>query len=272
MKQIIIAALLACLMLASCGKNTDETNHSDTASSPSSSSQTSAPESSQTVTESASEQDAPASSQPSTDDESQAVDESSDSSASSEPAQETDDTQSETIPAYHTGSVDLSTIPADARSWVYDVRFTSIPFELQYAAGGVGKVEAWAESCDWMINLALFFRDFEMTADQVKEILFEEQTEFPPEITPEEVDILCSDDWAAINNLMVSPYAAASESGDIYTIFWLGEHSAKDYAAAGLDAQAIASAIENTQSLNMQETDVYCKQASQALADYQTSQ
>lgn len=226
--RMLATVLLTAVMFASCGKTTDQQSSS-------------APETtSQTAEQTSSENE----------------------SSSSQPEQQE---QQEQTPEIHLGSADLSTIPADARSWVYTGRFTSIPFELQDAAGGVDKVEAWAESCDWMINWALFIREFDLYAEQIKEILFDEQLQIPPDVTAEEVDILCSDDWAAINQLMVSEYAVAAENGEIYTIFWLGEHTAADYAAAGLSEDAILSAIENCEERNIAEVLPYCESARQAL-------
>lgn len=276
MKKIWILTLITCLLLASCGGNSQTSSQNSeptSASSVSESSESSAENETESEAESGNENGNESESSESSD----ILDETS-AQTSSEP--ETEESSAETVPeteetlqpAVHTGDVDLKSFPADARSWIYDSRFTSIPFELQAEAGGVGAVEAWAGERGWIINLADFFHDFEMTADQVNSILFDQQLEIPPDITAEEVEILCSDDWAAINNLMVSPYAVASETGDIYTIFWLGEHSAEDYAKAGLDAEAIASAIQQTQALNIQETDSYCEQAQQSLASYQALQ
>ncbi len=271
MKKIWILTLITCLLLASCGGNSQTSSQNSeptSASSVSESSESSAENETESEAESGNESESSDSSDISGETSAQTSSE-PETEESSETAPETEETLQ---PAVHTGDVDLKSFPADARSWIYDSRFTSIPFELQAEAGGVGAVEAWAGERDWIINLADFFHDFEMTADQVNSILFDQQLEIPPDITAEEVEILCSDDWAAINNLMVSRYAVASESGDIYTIFWLGEHSAEDYAEAGLDAEAIASAIQQTQALNIQETDSYCEQAQQSLASYQALQ
>lgn len=264
--RLLAAVLLTAVLFASCGKTTDQQSSS-------------APETTSPTAEQTSSENESSSSQP----EQQPSDPSSEESSTStifqtdeentastevptsQPEQQEQQEQQEQTPDIHLGSADLSTIPADARSWVYTNRFTSIPFELQYAAGGVDKVEAWAESCDWMINWALFIREFDLYAEQIKEILFDEQLQIPPDVTAEEVDILCSDDWAAINQLMVSEYAVAAENGEIYTIFWLGEHTAADYAAAGLSEDAILSAIENCEERNIAEVLPYCESARQAL-------
>lgn len=264
--RMLATVLLTAVLFASCGKTTDQQSSS-------------APETTSPTAEQTSSENESSSSQP----EQQPSDPSSEESSTStifqtdeentastevptsQPEQQEQQEQQEQTPDIHLGSADLSTIPADARSWVYTNRFTSIPFELQYAAGGVDKVEAWAESCDWMINWALFIREFDLNAEQIKEILFDEQLQIPPDVTAEEVDILCSDDWAAINQLMVSEYAVAAENGEIYTIFWLGEHTAADYAVAGLSGDAILSAIENCEERNIAEVLPYCESARQAL-------
>lgn len=264
--RLLAAVLLTAVLFASCGKTTDQQSSS-------------APETTSPTAEQTSSENESSSSQP----EQQPSDPSSEESSTStifqtdeentastevptsQPEQQEQQEQQEQTPDIHLGSADLSTIPADARSWVYTNRFTSIPFELQYAAGGVDKVEAWAESCDWMINWALFIREFDLNAEQIKEILFDEQLQIPPDVTAEEVDILCSDDWAAINQLMVSEYAVAAENGEIYTIFWLGEHTAADYAVAGLSGDAILSAIENCEERNIAEVLPYCESARQVL-------
>lgn len=264
--RLLAAVLLTAVLLASCSETTNQQNSSV----PETTSQ--AAEQTSSENESSSSQPEQQPSEPSSEESSTStisqIDEENTTSTevpTSQPEQQEQQEQQEQTPNIHLGSADLSTIPADARSWVYTNRFTSIPFELQYAAGGVDKVEAWAESCDWMINWALFIREFDLYAEQIKEILFDEQLQIPPDVTAEEVDILCSDDWAAINQLMVSEYAVAAENGEIYTIFWLGEHTAADYAAAGLSEDAILSAIENCEERNIAEVLPYCESARQAL-------
>lgn len=265
--KLLAAVLLTAVLLASCSETTNQQNSSV----PETTSQTA--EQTPSENESSSSQPEQQPSDPSSEESSTStisqIDEENNTvsteNPTSQPEQQEQQEQQEQIPDIHLGSVDLSTIPADARSWVYTGRFTSIPFELQYAAGGVDKVESWAESCDWMINWALFIREFDLDAEQIKEILFDEQLQIPPDVTAEEVDILCSDDWAAINQLMVSEYAVAAENGEIYTIFWLGEHTAADYAAAGLSEDAILSAIENCEERNIAEVLPYCESARQAL-------
>ena len=224
--RMLATVLLTAVLFASCGKTTDQ----QSSSAPETTSQTAEQTSSENESSSSQPEQqpsVPSSEESSTSTISQIHEENTTSTEvpTSQPEQQE---QQEQTPEIHLGSADLSTIPADARSWVYTGRFTSIPFELQDAAGGVDKVEAWAESCDWMINWALFIREFDLDAEQIKEILFDEQLQIPPDVTAEEVDILCSDDWAAINQLMVSEYAVAAENGEIYTIFWLGEHTAAD--------------------------------------------
>lgn len=264
--RLLAAVLLTAVLFASCSKTTDQQSSSapettsPTAEQTSSENESSASQLEQQPSDPSSE-DSSTSTISQTDEENAASTEIPTSQSEQQEQQE----QQEQTPDIHLGSADLSTIPADARSWVYTGRFTSIPFELQYAAGGVDKVEAWAESCDWMINWALFIREFDLDAEQIKEILFDEQLQIPPDATAEEVDILCSDDWAAINQLMVSEYAVAAENGEIYTIFWLGEHTAADYAAAGLSEDAILSAIENCEERNIAEVLPYCESARQAL-------
>lgn len=103
---------------------------------------------------------------------------------------------------------------------------------------------------DWIDNdkepydLQTFIEYFGLTADELKEVLNVGSPDYA-DINPsaEEIDILCSGDQAAINRTFASEYAAVSESGSIYTILWLAEHSASDYQAEGISKAEIDSVI-----------------------------
>ena len=282
MKRILAAMMFTALLLASC-------NVADTTESSEPSVETIVTESSESTPESSTSETSEASE---TSEESEVSEESEEVSetvsisssevsetessvSESEPEESSDQTQTFKSPfssTVHTGDIDFRSIPDDHKKWVYNSTFTAIPFELQGYVGKSKDIDEWAQSYDWQISLQAFIEDFGLTADEINQVLFNQETQFPVEVTPEEIDILCSGDQAAINRAFVSEYAALSETGDIYTIFWLGEHTAEDYKSAGLTADAIASAIENCQTLGIEAVDAYCTQAQTALATFEAEQ
>ena len=274
MKRVITSIILAGLLLTSCG------NASITTESSESSVETVVTESSESTTESSSaeaSEEIPSESE----DESETISDSSEvtetesSISTSEPDESSAQTETYKSPfssTVHTGDIDFRSIPDDHKKWVYNATFTAIPFDLQSYVDNNQDIDEWAQSYDWQISLQAFIEDFGLTADEIKNVLFEQETSFPVDVTPDEIDILCSGDQAAINRTFVSEYAALSETGDIYTIFWLGEHTAEDYKAAELTADAIASAIENCQTLGIEAVDAYCTQAQTALTTFEAGQ
>ena len=272
MKKILAAIVLSALLLASC-------NAADTTESSDSSVETVVSEPSESTPESSSAEASEVSEESEEESEtasmSSEVSETESSVSESEPEVSSDPTQTFKSPfssTVHTGDIDFRSIPDDHKKWVYNSTFTAIPFELQGYVGKSKDIDEWAQSYDWQISLQAFIEDFGLTADEINQVLFNQETQFPVEVTPEEIDILCSGDQAAINRAFVSEYAALSETGDIYTIFWLGEHTAEDYEAAGLTADAVASAIENCQTLGIEAVDAYCTQAQTALATFEAEQ
>ena len=282
MKRILAAMMFTALLLASC-------NVADTTESSEPSVETIVTESSESTPESSTSETSEASE---TSEESEVSEESEEVSetvsisssevsetessvSESEPEESSEQTQTFKSPfssSVHTGDIVFRSIPNDHKKWVYNSTFTAIPFDLQGYVGKNKDIDEWAQSYDWQISFQAFIADFGLTADEIKQILFEQETQFPAEVTPEEIDILCSGDQAAINRTFVSEYAALSETGDIYTIFWLGEHTAEDYKSAGLSADAIASAIENCQALGIEVVDEYCAKAQAALNTFEAAQ
>lgn len=102
---------------------------------------------------------------------------------------------------------------------------------------------------DWIDNdkephdLQTFIEYFDLTADEVKEVLGVNNPDYDDGPSSEEIDILCSGDQAAINRMFASEYAAVSDSGSIYTILWLAEHTAADYEAEGIPKSEIEAVI-----------------------------
>lgn len=282
MKRILAAILFASLLLASCGNGNTATETSE------SSVETSVTESSESSLESSTSETSEASETSEESEVSEESEEESETVSASSEVSEAENSASETAPeesseqtvtfkspfssTVHTGDIDFRSIPDDHKKWVYNSTFTAIPFDLQGYVGKNKDIDEWAQSYDWQISFQAFIADFGLTADEIKQILFEQETQFPAEVTPEEIDILCSGDQAAINRTFVSEYAALSETGDIYTIFWLGEHTAEDYKSAGLSADAIASAIENCQALGIEVVDEYCAKAQAALNTFEAAQ
>ena len=128
---------------------------------------------------------------------------------------------------------------------VYNWTYSGIDGSLMDYVGD-GLFSDWINNDKEPHNLQTFIEYFDLTADEVKEVLGVNQPDYDDQdINPssEEIDILCSGDQAAINRTFASEYAAVSESGSIYTILWLAEHSASDYQAEGISKAEIDSVI-----------------------------
>ena len=128
---------------------------------------------------------------------------------------------------------------------VYNWTYSGIDGSLMDYVGD-GLFSDWINNDKEPHNLQTFIEYFDLTADEVKEVLGVNQPDYDDQdINPssEEIDILCSGDQAAINRTFASEYAAVSDSGSIYTILWLAEHTAADYEAEGIPKSEIESVI-----------------------------
>ena len=58
--------------------------------------------------------------------------------------------------------------------------------------------------------------------------------------TDEQIDALFSGDQGRVNRAFCGPLAFINEAdGELYSIYWLAEHSAEDYTAAGLPLEQV---------------------------------
>ncbi len=106
-----------------------------------------------------------------------------------------------------------------------------------------------------------------MTYEDLIEVLSPSEAPDPDglRLSVSDIEILCSGDQAAINRNFVSEYAALSEDGSIYTVFWLAAHTAEEYEAAGLSEAAVDTALQNCAELEIPALDEYISKAKSAL-------
>lgn len=95
-------------------------------------------------------------------------------------------------------------------------------------------------------NILNFIKEFNIP----KEDFIKANTVSPDNIlyTQEEIEILYSNDMAAINLAFMNPDAIYS-NGEIYTPEWLDNHSAKDYAKAGISENDLKRVVDQRTSL-----------------------
>ncbi len=251
MKKIVTILLISSLLLTACG-------NAATSEESSAVSESSAAESSE-VSENSEEASA---------DSENNIEESSTGSSEGENEQEID--AEETVQVY-SSDVDLTAIGGDGIDWDYCFKYNSIPGDLITYIGDA-EFDAWVQDKSTAPHtMQSCIEHFGLTVDDVMQALNPpETTEYAEVLTVSDIETLCSGDQAAINKNFVSPYAAVSEKGDIYTIFWLAEHGAEDYADAGLTAEAVEAALSSCTELGIEAVDGYVAQAevqAAALAD-----
>jgi outer membrane lipoprotein-sorting protein len=181
--------------------------------------------------------------------------------SSSENTQETSDE----VKVY-SADVDLTAIGGESLYWDYDFRYYDISGELIRYVGN-DDFQSWVRT-GAEVNMQTFIERYDLSSDEITNILKSKETADTPDVlTISDVETLCSGDQAEINRTFVSPYAVVSESGDIYTIFWLAEHDAQDYEEAGLSAAAIEAALEQAAALEIDAVNTYIEQVEDSLAD-----
>ena len=150
-------------------------------------------------------------------------------------------------------------------SWIYNDVYNTIDGMLIYYIGS-GRFDDWVKNTDTPHNMQTCVEEFDLTADEVVAALTAggEPLEISG-LTEAEIGTLCSGDQAAINRAFASDFAAVSESGSIYTIFWLGTHTADDYRAAGLSAEAVRAAADSCMELGIESVNPYIAAAKSAL-------
>ena len=151
-------------------------------------------------------------------------------------------------------------------NWDYNDVYDSIPGELIGYVGDDAVSEWVGIGFNPGSNLLSFIEHFSLTEKEIRAALTESGNTIDVYgLTDESLDALCSGDQAAINRAFASDFAAVSESGSIYTIFWLGTHTADDYRAAGLSAEAVRAAADSCMELGMESVNPYIAAAKSAL-------
>ena len=129
-------------------------------------------------------------------------------------------------------------------NWDYNDVYDSIPGELIGYVGNDAVSEWIGIGFNPESNLQAFIEDFSLTAEEIRAALTESGNTIDVYgLTDESLEALCSGDQAAINRTFASEYAAVSDSGSIYTILWLAEHTAADYEAEGIPKSELESVI-----------------------------
>ena len=159
----------------------------------------------------------------------------------------------------YTEDVDLEAIGGDSIRWDYVFKYDNIPEGvIRYI--GLDTFDAWVkdESYAKDKNIQNCIEYFGLTKEDLTEALDPPETDDTGfDLTVSEIDALCSGDQAKINKTFASEYAAVSESGSIYTVFWLAAHTAKDYKAAGLSESTVETALQNCAELDIPAVNEY---------------
>ena len=67
--------------------------------------------------------------------------------------------------------------------------------------------------------------------------------------TDEQIDAIYSGDQKKINRAFCGSLAVYNENdGELYSIYWMAEHTAEDYIAAGLSLEQVREVVELSQS------------------------
>ena len=171
-------------------------------------------------------------------------------------------TFSESTADVYTEDVDLTAIGGDSTDWDYAYRYYDIPSELiQYV--GNDDFQQWAAKDYKAVNIQTVIERYHLTYDDLISVLSPSETPDPDGLclTVSDVETLFSGDQAKINKTFASEYAAVSESGSIYTVFWLAAHTAEDYKAAGLSESAVETALSNCAELDIPAVNEYVAEA-----------
>ena len=163
----------------------------------------------------------------------------------------------------YTEDVDLEAIGGDSIRWDYVFKYDNIP-EGVICYIGLDTFDAWVkdESYAKDKNIQNCIEYFGLTKEDLTEALDPPETDDTGfDLTVSEIDALCSGDQAKINKTFASEYAAVSESGSIYTVFWLAAHTAKDYKAAGLSESTVETALQNCAELDIPAVNEYVAKA-----------
>ena len=171
-------------------------------------------------------------------------------------------TSSESTVDVYTEDVDLEAIGGDSTDWDYAYRYYDIPSELIQYVGNYD-FQQWAAKDYKAVNIQTVIERYHLTYDDLISVLSPSETSDPDGLclSVSDVETLFSGDQAKINKTFASEYAAVSESGSIYTVFWLAAHTAEDYKAAGLSEGTVETALQNCAELDIPAVNEYVAKA-----------
>ena len=180
----------------------------------------------------------------------------------SESSTTTSESSTVSTSSVYTEDVDLEAIGGDSTDWDYAYRYYDIPSELIKYVGN-DDFQQWAAKDYKAVNIQTVIERYHLTYDDLISVLSPSETSDPDGLclSVSDVEILFSGDQAKINKTFASEYAAVSESGSIYTVFWLASHTAEDYKAAGLSEGAVETALANCAELDILAVNEYVAKA-----------
>ncbi len=180
----------------------------------------------------------------------------------SESSTTTSESSTVSTSSVYTEDVDLEAIGGDSTDWDYAYRYYDIPSELIKYVGN-DDFQQWAAKDYKAVNIQTVIERYHLTYDDLISVLSPSETSDPDGLclSVSDVEILFSGDQAKINKTFASEYAAVSESGSIYTVFWLAAHTAEDYKAAGLSESAVETALQNCAELDIPAVNEYVAKA-----------
>jgi hypothetical protein len=120
---------------------------------------------------------------------------------------------------------------------------------------GQDEFEAWKDTLSERVTIYNVVQHFNVP----KELLLEESevgmrlsgdtpNAYKGYITPEQVEILCSGDEAAVNEAFMDPDIALLADGKVYSVFWLATHTAEEYEAAGITPEAVETLVARAEA------------------------
>jgi len=126
-------------------------------------------------------------------------------------------------------------------------------------------------------NLYSFIKRFEIPEDKVREILISERNGNEDEdFSDDDIDILLSGDNEAIAEHFAAD-TAIRKGENLYSIYWMQNHTAEDYTAAGITDKdiaaipALAEALQNKEQTSAQTTVPESEPQSKATEDISTT-
>ena len=133
----------------------------------------------------------------------------------------------------------------------HDSSYHSVPGKLIDLVGNDPVME-WYNSCfeepdpygrpGESFTIAAFVERFQVDREDFTRCVHED-------LTDEQVDAIYSGDQKQINKAFCGPLAFVNEAdGELYSIYWLADHNADDYIAAGLPLDQVQTVVELAQT------------------------